>query len=62
MNRNQKLLWSDKLMDLANLALAGLVFGSLLSGKSASEIRLDLLISGVVLYILCTGTAHFLRR
>lgn len=62
MNKNQRMLWSDKLMDLANYSVAGLVFGSFIGAKNIEELRMDLMISGIILYFVFAGTAHVLRR
>lgn len=62
MNRSQRLLWSDKLMDLANFSVVGLVFGAVIEAKNISEIRWQLIIIGLIIYLVLAFMAHKLRR
>lgn len=51
--------WADKIMDLANLAGAVLIFGQLVAAK----LNLVGLISGVIIYVGAVIVAdNFLRR
>ncbi|MFH1962247.1 MAG: hypothetical protein ABIJ30_05130 [bacterium] len=56
---NQKKLWSEKLMDLANLSIGALVFGSLLS---ESKINFLTIVLGTLLYLLFASIAIRLGR
>ncbi|MFH1860654.1 MAG: hypothetical protein ABH870_06555 [bacterium] len=56
---NQKKLWSEKLMDLANLSIGALVFGSLLS---EGKINLLIIALGTLLYLLFAFIAIRLGR
>ncbi len=48
LNEEQRKLLADKLMDLANLSIVGLVFGNLLS---PSGFHPNLMISGFLFYL-----------
>jgi hypothetical protein len=57
-SRSQRKFIAEKLMDSANYALAGLVFGQLVTDR----VRLLLLILGVAIYLLGWATAIRLRK
>lgn len=59
LNEEQRKLWADKLMDLANLSVAALIFGALLS---TSRPQWDLLSLGLTIYFLLAIIATWLRR
>jgi hypothetical protein len=59
LNEEQRKLWADKLMDLANLSVAALVFGQFLS-----PIGLNWLLFGLGLFIyivLCIISTNLMR-
>jgi len=58
--RRQRQLTADKLWDLANYAMAGLVFGSLLAGLE--YLRLDVAFVGLGLYFLLSFIAFKIGR
>jgi len=59
LNDEQRTLWADKLMDLANLAIAALVFGSLLS---PGGLRWSVVVLGLGIYLILAVFATRLRR
>ncbi|MEK7273962.1 MAG: hypothetical protein AAB110_01780 [Candidatus Desantisbacteria bacterium] len=56
---NQKKLWSEKLMDLANLSIGALVFGSLLSEGGINPLIIFL---GTFLYFFFASISTYLGR
>lgn len=58
LNEEQRKLWSDKLMDLANIIVAALVFGQFVS---PSAYQPSLVVSGVLFYIALSLGALRLR-
>ena len=58
LNEEQRKLWADKLMDLANLAFGALIFGVILTGP----MRWDLVIGGLVIYLVLFIFATILQR
>jgi hypothetical protein len=58
LNKAQRSLVADKLMDSANLALAGLVFGELVT----EAVRTRLLVLGAFIYVLGWITALRFRK
>ncbi|MBI3914561.1 MAG: hypothetical protein HY327_10320 [Chloroflexi bacterium] len=59
LNEEQRKLWADKLMDLANIATAALVFGQFLSGTG---FQYPLFMAGVAIYVVLWIWAMVLRR
>lgn len=59
LNDEQRTLWADKLMDLANLSVAALVFGSLLS---PGGLRWSVVVLGLGIYLILAVLATRLRR
>ncbi len=59
LNSEQRKLWADKLMDLANFAIVGLVFGQV---GSETGPDLGIIGFGLALYIFLVATANHLRR
>jgi hypothetical protein len=60
LNEEQRKLWADKLMDLANLAFGALVFGSFLTGTG--PMRWELIIGGLIIYLGLFIAAMILQR
>lgn len=59
LSSTQRFLWADKLMDLANLSIVGLVFATVVS---AEGFRQDLAVLGLVLYVGLNTLGTFLSR
>ena len=57
MSDEKRKLFSDKLADLGNLAMAGLVFGQFVLGVHADALTMKL---GAVLTVLCYCAAYLL--
>ena len=58
LNKAQRELWADKLMDLANFSLAALVFGQ----ATTANPKLELVSLGVSLYVVAGVIATYLGR
>lgn len=58
LDKSQRLFLSDKLMDSGNYALAGLVFGQIIS-KQAEPLLVTL---GILLYLLAVNITLSLRK
>ena len=50
--------FADKIMDLANLGVAALIFGQFIEG----EILFGPLMAGIGLFVACGVLSYFLRR
>ena len=59
LNREQRRTLADKLPDMANVAVGGMVFGQFLSDRPFSPL---LALSGLVLWVLVIATVVFLGR
>ena len=58
LNLEQRKLWADKLMDLANFSVVGLVFGQIVSETGPD---LGIVGFGLLLYIFLTAVANNFR-
>jgi len=59
LSSTQRFLWADKLMDLANLSIVGLVFATIVLTEG---FRQDLAVLGLVLYAGLNTLGTFLSR
>jgi hypothetical protein len=59
LNREQRRTLADKLPDMANVAVGGMVFGQFLGDRPFSPV---LALSGLVFWVLVIATVVFLGR
>ena len=62
LEEHQRLLYAEKIHDLANLAIAGLVFGQSFTEKPFSQTNQTLTVVAIVMYLVLTIIAFSISR
>lgn len=58
LNRDHRKIYGEKMVELANIALGGLVLGQLISGKLSGRV----VFLGLAIFTLCYIISYFLLR